>query len=50
MASLPAVAFGQETVPGHALPGEIGLQPSVTPIMDSIHAFHDGILLWTAAG
>ena len=26
-------------------PGEIGLQGSVTPIMDSIHAFHDGILL-----
>jgi cytochrome c oxidase subunit 2 len=50
MASLPAVAFGQETVPGHALPGEIGLQPSVTPIMDSIHAFHDGPLLWVAVG
>lgn len=50
MASLPAVAFGQQEVPGHALPGEIGLQPSVTPIMDSIRAFHDGPLLWVAVG
>ena len=27
-------------------PAEIGFQDSVTPIMDSIHAFHDGMLLW----
>ena len=33
---------------GHPSPGEIGMQDSVTPIMDSIHTFHDGILLWTA--
>lgn len=48
---LPAVALAQEAgqeTPGHPLPGQIGLQPSVTPIMDSIHVFHDGILLWTA--
>jgi cytochrome c oxidase subunit 2 len=50
---LPAVAFAQEAVPhqtepGHPVPGQIGLQPSVTPIMDSIHVFHDGILLWTS--
>ncbi len=48
---LPGVALAQvagQEVPGHALGGEIGLQPSVTPIMDSIHAFHDGPLLWTA--
>jgi cytochrome c oxidase subunit 2 len=49
---LPAVAFAQEaghqSEPGHPVPGQIGLQPSVTPIMDSIHVFHDGILLWTA--
>ncbi|MBI4920765.1 MAG: cytochrome c oxidase subunit II [Devosia nanyangense] len=32
---------------GQPVSGEIGLQDSVTPIMDSIHAFHDGILLWT---
>lgn len=32
---------------GHPVPGQIGLQPSVTPIMDSIHAFHDGPLMWT---
>ena len=51
-ALLPAAAFAQEAAtvyePGHPVPGQIGLQPSVTPIMDSIHAFHDGILLWTA--
>lgn len=40
------VATAQEQ--GHPVPGQIGLQPSVTPIMDSIHAFHDGPLLWTA--
>jgi cytochrome c oxidase subunit 2 len=38
---------GNQT-PGHPMPGQIGLQPSVTPIMDSIVVFHDGILLWTA--
>lgn len=30
---------------GQPSPGEIGLQGSVTPIMDSIHSFHDGLLL-----
>jgi len=39
------VALAQEQ--GHPVPGQIGLQPAVTPIMDSVHAFHDGILLWT---
>jgi cytochrome c oxidase subunit 2 len=42
----PGLAFAQ----GQPRPGEIGLQPSVTPIMDSIHAFHDGILLPVAVG
>ena len=47
-----AAALAQDAVlgqgqPGHPVPGQIGLQPSVTPIMDSIHTFHDGILLWT---
>lgn len=32
---------------GAPQPGQISLQPSVTPIMDSIHAFHDNVLLWT---
>jgi cytochrome c oxidase subunit 2 len=32
----------------HASPGQIHLEDSVTPIMDSITVFHDGILLWTA--
>lgn len=53
MALLPVAALAQETAPvqeapGHPMPGQIGLQPSVTPIMDSITVFHDGILLWTA--
>ena len=41
----PVAAFAAE---GHPEPGEIGLQDSVTPIADSIHTFHNGILLWTA--
>ncbi len=45
MALAPGLA---QAAAGHPSPGEIGLQDSVTPIMDSIHAFHDGILLWTA--
>jgi cytochrome c oxidase subunit 2 len=51
LALLPGVALAQEAgqeVLGHSAPGEIGLQPSVTPIMDSIHTFHDGPLLWAA--
>lgn len=42
---LPVAALGQEQ--GHPQPGQIGFQESVTPIMDSIRSFHDGILLWT---
>jgi cytochrome c oxidase subunit II len=38
-------AFAAE---GQPAPGEIGMQDSVTPIGDSIHTFHNGILLWTA--
>lgn len=48
---LPGVALAQEAgqeVLGHSVPGEIGLQPSVTPIMDSIHSFHNGPLLWVS--
>jgi cytochrome c oxidase subunit 2 len=44
-ALLPAAALA---APGQPTPGEIGLQGSVTPIMDSITTFHNGILLWTA--
>lgn len=43
-ALVPAIASAQEI--GHAVPGQIGLQPSVTPIMDSIIAFHDNLLMW----
>ena len=46
LALMPLAATAQEQ--GHPVPGQIGLQPPVTPIMDSIHAFHDGPLLWTA--
>ena len=41
----PALALAAE---GQPSPGEIGMQDSVTPIADSIHTFHNGILLWTA--
>lgn len=48
LALMPAMAFAQETVGrGHPAPGQIHLQESVTPIMDSIVAFHDGPLMWT---
>nr|WP_299643252.1 cytochrome c oxidase subunit II [Devosia sp.] len=46
LALLPVTAMAQEL--GRPSPGEIGLQPSATPIMDSIRAFHNGPLLWTA--
>lgn len=50
LASVPGLALAQEVAPeatGHPLPGQWHLQRSVTPIMDSIVTFHDGILLWT---
>jgi cytochrome c oxidase subunit 2 len=47
MALSPALATAQEGNAGHPVPGQFHLQPSVTPIMDSIVAFHDGILMWT---
>ncbi|WP_244466933.1 cytochrome c oxidase subunit II [Devosia geojensis] len=44
----PVLAGAQEqATAGHPVPGQIGLQPSVTPIMDSIIVFHDGVLMWT---
>jgi len=48
IALAPTLADAADT--GQPRAGEISLQGSVTPIMDSIHAFHDGILLWTAIG
>lgn len=49
MALAPALAMAQG-VPleqaGHPVPGQFHLQRSVTPIMDSITSFHDGILMW----
>ena len=47
LALLPALATAQEVGRGHPEPGQFHLQESVTPIMDSIVAFHDGILMWT---
>jgi len=46
------IALGAMLAPGIALaqgqpqPGELGFQESVTPIMDSVTAFHNGVLLW----
>jgi len=49
LSALAALAPGLAVAgTGQPSPGQIGLQGSVTPIMDSIHTFHDGILLWTA--
>ncbi|HTM77597.1 MAG TPA: cytochrome c oxidase subunit II [Devosia sp.] len=50
---MPALAWAQETAhepAGHPEPGQFHLQRSVTPIMDSIVAFHDGILMWSITG
>ena len=50
MALAPVLATAQEEAgytAGHPLPGQYHLQRSVTPIMDSITVFHDGILMWT---
>ncbi len=47
LALSPALAVAQQGSAGHPEPGQFHLQPSVTPIMDSIVAFHDGILMWT---
>ncbi|WP_438268444.1 cytochrome c oxidase subunit II [Mariluticola halotolerans] len=44
-ALVPTAALAQDvTAP---VPGAIGFQESVTPIMDSIIAFHNGVLMWT---
>src|SRR5690606_16583291 len=47
IALAPGLAVAQQSEAGHPMPGQIHLQPSVTPIMDSIVAFHDGILMWS---
>jgi cytochrome c oxidase subunit 2 len=47
VALTPGLAWALE---GQPTPGEIGMQGSVTPLMDSIHAFHDGLLLWVVVG
>lgn len=45
LALAPAAAIAQEI--GAPQPGQIGLQPAATTLMDSIRTFHDGVLLWT---
>lgn len=47
LAFAPALAVAQQSGAGHPEPGQFHLQPSVTPIMDSIVAFHDGVLMWS---
>lgn len=42
-AFLPTIANAEV---GRPVPGGFSLEESVTPIMDSIHAFHDGLLMW----
>ena len=37
-------------VAGHAVPGQTSFQLPVTPIMDSIVSFHDGIIMWIITG
>lgn len=49
-ALFPFAVLAQQEELGYAAPGQIGLQPSVTPIMDSIIAFHDGLLMWIVTG
>lgn len=44
LALIPALASAQEL--GYAHPGQIGLQRSVTPVMDAMVAFHDHVLMW----
>lgn len=45
VAFAPVAASAQDA--GYAAPAQIGLQESVTPIMDSILTFHNGVLMWT---
>ncbi|MGN6157714.1 MAG: cytochrome c oxidase subunit II [Devosia sp.] len=46
-ALLPGLALADT---GQPRPGEMTLQGSVTPIMDSIHTLHDGLLMWIITG
>lgn len=51
MGMLPLSTLAQSEQPlGYSVDGQISLQTSVTPIMDSIIAFHDGILMWVITG
>nr|WP_207747609.1 cytochrome c oxidase subunit II [Pelagibacterium limicola] len=47
LAFIPAAAYAQV---GQPAPGQVGFQTSVTPIMDSIVAFHDNLLMWIITG
>jgi len=49
LAAAPALAAAQEQPIHFAEPGQYHLQHSVTPIMDSIVTFHDGLLMWSVS-
>lgn len=44
-AILPAAAHAQEAL-GQPVDGQLGFQQAATPIMESMHAFHNGLLMW----
>lgn len=46
-ALLPNIANAET---GRPVPGGFTLEESVTPIMDSVRAFHDGLLMWIITG
>lgn len=47
LAMIPTVVSAQDQTIHYSDYGQYHLQRSVTPIMDSIVAFHDGLLMWT---
>ena len=51
LALVPGLAMAQEErVLGKAVDGQMHLQGAATPIMDSITAFHDNLLMWIISG
>ncbi len=45
LSPISLAAAADEPVVGQPLPGQIGMQPAVTPIAHQMHVFHNGILL-----
>lgn len=51
MGMMPLSALAQSERPqGYSVDGQMDLQISATPIMDSIIAFHNGVLMWVITG